>query len=310
MIQFMSDTGIFPGVTTDISMLPAKLGIQGALTDIQNNHPNDQVTMLMFSRPGYSGEPTEAGQFTNPVNVLSNNYSTLINSLWYPPHSSTADVTPWDSNGLNTPHAHADYDDNTATSYGLMLAYNQFSSSSFLSGLAPLQGGLGRKGAQRLLILETDGMANTSTASAFVTSVAGGSSPTNNSYYTLWGNASLGSAAANTDAVNVATKICAQTTDMTNGPGFATPTKPVTLHCIAFGALFEPDAAGTEGTTAMTLLQNLSAIGGTGFPSSVTDTSSPYYYKICIGTLAQRQAKLQAAFSQMMDDGIAIIMVH
>ena len=133
MIQYMSDTGIFPGVTTDISMLPAKLGIQGALTDIQNNHPNDLVTMLMFSRPHYSGEPTEAGQFTYPVNSLSNNYTSMINSLWFPPNSSTTDVTPWDSNGLNTPHAHADYDANTATSYGLMLAYNQFSSSSVLS---------------------------------------------------------------------------------------------------------------------------------------------------------------------------------
>ena len=61
MIQYMSDTGIFPGVTTDVSMLPAKLGIQGALTDIQNNHPNDMVSMLMFSRPHYSGEPTDAG---------------------------------------------------------------------------------------------------------------------------------------------------------------------------------------------------------------------------------------------------------
>ena len=126
-------------------MLPAKLGIQGALTDIQNNHPNDRVTMLMFSRPHYSGEPTEQGQFTYPVNSLSNNYANMINSLWFPPNSSTSDVTPWDSNGLDTPHAHADYDSNTATSYGLMLAYNQFSSSSVLSSSGQ-GGGLGRKG--------------------------------------------------------------------------------------------------------------------------------------------------------------------
>jgi len=310
MIQYMSDTGIFPGVTTDISMLPAKLGIQGALTDIQNNHPNDQVTMLMFSRPHYSGEPTEQGQFTYPVNSLSNNYTSMINSLWFPPNSSTSDVTPWDSNGLNTPHGHGDYDANTATSYGLMLAYNQFSSSSVLSSSGQ-GGGLGRKGSQRLLILETDGMANQASTVAFNNSVTSGSNPTNNSYFNIGGNnASASSADAAQDAINVATKICAQTTDNTNGPGFATPTKPVVLHCLAFGALFEPDASGSQGTTAMTLLQNLSAIGGTGFPSSVTDTSSPYYYKICIGTLAQRQAKLQAAFTTIMDNGVAIIMVQ
>ena len=310
MIQYMSDTGIFPGVTTDISMLPAKLGIQGALTDIQNNHPNDQVTMLMFSRPHYSGEPTAQGQFTYPVNSLSNNYTQMINSLWFPPNSSTSDVTPWDSNGLNTPHGHGDYDANTATSYGLMLAYNQFSSSGVLSSSGQ-GGGLGRKGSQRLIILETDGMANQSSAVSFVNSVTRGSNPTNNSYFNIGGdNASASSADASQDAINVATKICAQTTDNTNGPGFATPTKSVILHCIAFGALFEPDASGSEGATAMTLLQNLSAIGGTGFPSSVTDTSNPYYYKICIGSLAQRQAKLQAAFTTIMDSGIAIIMVQ
>ena len=310
MIQYMSDTGIFPGVTTDISMLPAKLGIQGALTDIQNNHPNDQVTMLMFSRPHYIGEPTEQGQFTYPVNSLSNNYTSMINSLWFPPNSSTSDVTPWDSNGLNTPHAHGDYDSNTATSYGLMLAYNQFSSSSVLSSSGQ-GGGLGRKGAQRLVILETDGMANQASTVTFNNSVTSGSNPTNNSYFNIGGeNASASSADPSQDAINVATKICALTTDNTNGPGFATPTKSVVLHCIAFGALFEPDASGTQGTTAMTLLQNLSTIGGTGFPSSVTDTSSPYYYKICIGTLANRQAALQAAFTTIMDNGVAIIMVQ
>jgi hypothetical protein len=291
-------------------MLPAKLGIQGALTDIQNNHPNDLVSMLMFSRPHYNGEPAEAGQFTYPVNSLSRDYTGMINSLWFPPNSSGGDVTPWDANGLNTPHAHGDYDANTATSYGLMLAYNQFSSSSVLSS-GSQGGGLGRKGAQRLLLLETDGMANMASTVPFVSSVTAGSNPTNNSYYNIGGNnASAGGANPSTDAINVATRICALTTDNNNGPGFATPTKPVILHCIAFGALFEADANGAAGgNAAMSLLQNLSAIGGTGFPSSVTDTGSPYYYKLCIGTLAQRQAKLQTAFTKIMDDGVAIIMV-
>jgi Flp pilus assembly protein TadG len=310
MIQYMADTGIFPGVTTDISMLPAKLGIQGALQDVQNNHPNDMLAMLMFSRPHYNGEPTEAGQFTYPVNSLSRNYTGMINSLWYPPNGGSADVTPWDANGLLNPHAHGDYDANTATSYGLMLAYNQFSSSSVLSG-GSQGGGLGRKGAQRLLILETDGMANQASTVSFVNSVTTGSNPTNNSYYNIGGNnASASGADPSQDAINVATKMCALVTDSSNGPGFATAAKSVVIHCIAFGALFEADANGAAGgNAAMSLLQNLSTIGGTGFPASVTDTGSPYYYKLCIGTLAQRQSKLQTAFTTIMDDGIAIIMV-
>jgi len=151
-------------------------------------------------------------------------------------------------------------------------------------------------------------MANQSSTVSFVSNVTGG---TNNSYYDVGGNKA--SASGNDpiqDAVNVATKMCALTTDMTNGPGFATTTKPVIIHCIAFGALFMPDAnGGAGGNQAMSLLQHLSAIGGTGFPASVTDTGSPYYYKLCIGTLAERQAKLQTAFTKIMDDGVAIIMI-
>src|SRR6202041_1624753 len=77
---------------------------------------------------------------------------------WYPPNSSATDVSPWDPNGLLTPHAHGDYDSNTATSYGMMIGYNQPSSSTVLqsSGI----GGYGRKGATKLVVLETDGMAN------------------------------------------------------------------------------------------------------------------------------------------------------
>ena len=63
MIQFMSDTGLLPGTTHDISMVVAKLGIAGALQDIQNNHPNDLVSLCMFSRPPFNGEAAAEGQF-------------------------------------------------------------------------------------------------------------------------------------------------------------------------------------------------------------------------------------------------------
>ena len=52
----------------------------------------------------------------------------------------------------------------------------------------------------------------------------------------------------------------------------------------------------------MALLQAISSIGGTTFPSSASDPDNGY--KWCIGaTLADRQAKLQSAFSTIMDDG-------
>ena len=78
MVQYMSDTGLLPGTTHDISMIAAKLGVAGALQDVKINHPNDLVSLIMFSRPPYSGEPVEVGQFglpqismTKDVNKLS-----------------------------------------------------------------------------------------------------------------------------------------------------------------------------------------------------------------------------------------------
>jgi hypothetical protein len=303
MVQYTSDTGLFPGTATDISMVPAKLGIAGALTDIQNNHPNDLVSMLLYNRPHYSGEPADVGAFSQAQYNLSRDYAGMSNSLWFPPNSSAADVTPWDPNGMQTPRAHGDYCANTATSYGFMLAYNQFSSNASLRAQAV--GGLGRVGAQRLVILETDGMANVATVQSFTNGGA------NNSYYNILptDTVQLSGSDPGQDAVQVAQKICALTTDNSNGPGFATPTKPVLIHCIAFGAIFEPTAQDGQSANAMSLLQQISTIGKTGFPPSVTATSDPNYYKICIGTLAQRQAKLQQAFSIIMDDGISIVMV-
>src|SRR5262249_43162325 len=163
-----------------------------------------------------------------------------INALWFPPNSAAADVRPWDSNGLSTPRAHADYNGNTATAYGLMLAYNQFSNNAALRTL--VLGGLGRKGAQRVVILETDGMATIATNAGFANS-----GPTQ-SFYRIGPTDTVTPTGAVTpyqNAVDVANKLAALETDTINGPGFSTPAKPLILHCIAFGAVFEPTASGS-----------------------------------------------------------------
>jgi hypothetical protein len=302
MIQFLSDTGRLPGTSHDISMVAAKLGVAGALTDIQNNHPNDMVAMLLFSRPSYQGEPSEVGDFTTPQSCLGRNYASMINALWYPPNSTSTDVRLWDANGQLTPRAHGDYDANTATSYGLMLAYNQFTSNSTLQG--PGYGGFGRVGAQKILILETDGMANQASSAGMNNAGA------NQSYYLIRAGDTVTASGADPaqDALNVANNICALTTDSSNGlPGFATARKPVVIQTLAFGAVFEPTASGSEAASAVSFLQQLSTIGGTVFPSSSTDPTNGY--KWCIGTLAQRQAKLQQAFVNILEDTVAVVLV-
>ena len=110
-----------------------------------------------------------------------------------------------------------------------------------------------------------------------------------------------------TDAINVATVLASQITSGSPIPGFSTPTDSATIQCIVFGAIFEPGAAGATQTDSVNLMQSISTLGGTVFPSSASDPTNGY--KWCIGTLAQRQQKLQQAFTTVMDEEISIILV-
>jgi hypothetical protein len=204
---------------------------------------------------------------------------------------------------MQTPRAYGDFVANTCTNYGLMLAYNQLSGSKDLRDA--LLGGEGRKGAQRLIILETDGMANVAASAAFVDFGA------NQSYYKLSSSDSVTPTGNAGDAVRaIARRLVAPASGSLDSPGYSTPRKPVTIHCIAFGPIFETTASGSEPANAMALLQDISAIGGTGFPASVTDSTSPYFYKLCTGTLEERKTKLRQAFTRIMDQQAAIAIVR
>jgi hypothetical protein len=207
-------------------------------------------------------------------------------------------VRPWDANGLQDPRAHGDYCANTATSYGLMMAYNQFSSASSLQGTNI--GGFGRKGAQKIVILETDGMANVSCDPSLTNGGA------YQSYYNLppLGSISSSGTAASTDAINVARQICAL--DTASPPGFSTTRYPCQISCVVFGAIFESGADPTTQSNAVSLMQQISTIGGTNFPSSASGADG---YKWCIGTLSQRQTKLQQAFTTILDQEVGILLV-
>ena len=301
MVQFMSDTGLLPGTAHDISLVAAKLGVSGALQDIENNHPNDQVALIMFNRPTFNSDPAGIGRFDLPRVSLGRDYAGMIDALWFPKSSTGGDVRPWSADDHSTPRAGADYDANTATSYGLMLAYNQFSGNPVLQ--ASGMGGWGRKGARKMVILETDGMANVASNAGQISAGA------YRSYYATppLGTASIAGGSAMTSALNVAARICALDTDNSGLPGYAQTRKPVLIHCIAFGAIFEPTASGSERTAAVAFLQQLSTIGGTTFPASPTDPADGY--KWCIGTLPQRQDKLRQAFTRIMDDSVSISLV-
>jgi Flp pilus assembly protein TadG len=318
MIQYISDSGLFPGTVHDISMYMAKLGIANALVDIQNNHPNDLVSMILFSRPVYANDPAGVGAFSQVQYSLSNNYTSMINSLWFPPSFATGDCNPWDKNGVQTPRAHGDYCANTATSYGFMLAYNQFSSNAGMRSIltnGQAAGGLGRVGSQRLVILETDGMANVDSVPSPSWFTNNGP---NNSNYNILPTQTVNGASYNTsNLLQIAQAICNKPDGTPgNGSGAYTPNpgypgfsgaKPVLIHTLAFGAIMEPTASGSEQSSVVSLLQAISSIGSTVFPSSSSDPANGY--KWVIGSLSDREAKMTQAFTRIMDDGAAVVLV-
>src|SRR5262249_40513729 len=105
---------------------------------------------------------------------------------------NNTEVTPYDTDPqtslipsaafVDTPRP----DGNTCFAMGLMLAYNQFVltpsnaatlrtyvTSSPITSPTGMAGGLGRKGAQKVIIFETDGLANTTATASLVTATGG-----------------------------------------------------------------------------------------------------------------------------------------
>lgn len=299
MVQFLSDIGYNPGTVSDISIYHAKIGVQAGLQDIRANHPNNAVTILPFSRPRFTGEPAEAGRFAQPLGALGGDYNTMIDRLWYPPNSSSTDVSMFTDDFFNTSRATYDYTGNTASNYGFMLTYNQLcdNAAARSAGL----GGNGRKGSDRLIIFETDGMANVD--------VDGAATWNSGSYYYKIGPTdTIGqwSIASDQAVYNIVDRIVALDTDFTNGPGLAKARKPVTIHTLAYGPIFEN--TGTERTNATTLLQTISTKGGTRFPTSDTDAADGYKY--IIGTADQRKDRLKNAITKIMGGGVSVSLIE
>ena len=89
------------------------------------------ISLIMFSTPLTSSNDTGADRFNRVRVGLSQSYSTLTDSLWYPPATvgnPSATVSPYDSDNLEVPRAMG----GTCYAMGLMLAYNQFSGNSAL----------------------------------------------------------------------------------------------------------------------------------------------------------------------------------
>ena len=246
----------WPGTCHEAPLYACKLGIQAALDDAQNNHPNDMYSLIMFSTPRTSVSDTSGSRFNRVRVPLGQDYTNLTNALWYPPAtlgaSSTATVTPYDTNNLEIPRAMG----GTCYAMGLMLAYNQFSSLSSLQTYNTGQfdtgdaGGNGRIGAQKIIIFETDGAPNTTASATFNNNGA------YQSYYSIRYNQSSPSSSEYPTGVTgygdndgtVTTQIyslCTQLANQSTAAGYSTSSRPLLIHCLAFGpqGTGAPDAA-------------------------------------------------------------------
>jgi hypothetical protein len=297
--------------------------VQTAIQDIQNNHPNDFVGMAFFSSPKYS--QGGVGHHNAIVAPLGRNYQMMIDSLWFPPGTVTggqAEITPYDANLEEGPRA----DGGTCPGMGFMMAYNQLSSSSsnlrfyatpsyqLPSNNTPNYrgnaGGLGRKGANRLIIFETDGFPNTRA----VASLAGSGA---DSYYAIriknpanMGSASnvewpTGGSYADTDVFNVIKQITAQST--ATPPGYSTARKPALVYGIGYGSIFDPANKGTAQTTALNFLQSVMFYGNTA--PNTTGSNFLSWLQI-YGTNSNRISTMQQAFTNIMQAGVQVSLIQ
>jgi hypothetical protein len=308
----------WPGTCHESPMYACKLGIRAALNDIKNNHPNHRTSLIFYAVPQSS--PTDYGNRFNRVRApLSRDPQRALDSLWYPIYTIEnpgTTINPYDyNNNMEVPRAMG----GTCFALPLMLAFNQFSGNSALTTYNPAPapngdaGGLGRKGAQKMIVLETDGLPNYTATASFSNNGA------YNSYYKVRYNSTTPSSSefpsiagysdnaptVTNQIYSICNQIVAQ--DTANPAGYSTARKPVLIHCIGFGPVY--DAGSPQKASALATLQEIQTIGRTQpFASYAMDVHQPY--KIINGTEAQMVSQLQQAFTIIMQGGVEISLLQ
>ncbi len=292
----------WPGTCHETPLYACKLGIRAALNDINNNHPNDMVSLIMFSSPLDAANDTVASRFNRARVGLSRDYARMDESLWYPPATignASATVRPYDSDNLEVPRAMG----GTCYAMGLMLAYNQFSSNASLRAFNSGEptgdaGGNGRRGAQKIIIFESDGAPTYSASASLV------SSGTCRNYYRIRYNSSNPGAgefptgvtnygSATSGVTSQIYNLCSQLAALEGAGGYSTASHPLLIHCIAFGP---------QASSATAVLEQMQILGNVndGMPS----------YKLVDGTETEIVNKLQTAIAKILQDGVQVSLIQ
>ena len=311
-----------PGNCYEAQCWQLKAGINAAINDIKNNHPNDLASTIFFSGSnGYSTSRVAMGKnYTRMQNCLFYPYS-LLSSL----SSSSASIRPYGTTGPSNgnPAGLTDTTDTevpnagtyTCPEMGFMVAFNELSSATNTS---PSVTYTGRKTAAKMVIFETDGMPNTTCSGTL-----SGSGGTGSRYYAGIGGASYVSTVTtlNTSPKNDARTVVRQIValDTANPPGYSTSRNPARVHAIAFGDLFETYSTSPMKDGCLNFLTAVQVDGKTttGTSGTMDETwlaanrfTVKEPWKLVIGDYNTRIENLRLALERIMQGGVQVALIQ
>jgi len=333
MVDFLHNYNMYENVSNfyvmqagDSYEAPIYTGRQAyaaAINTIENNHPNDWFTLVFYSEPRDSS--SSLNRFNNVASPLGLNYNYASSALFFPPSTINAngsnngtEVTPYDAdpatglvpsaNFVDTPRPKG----NTCFAMGLMLSYNQFAvtpstdttlrtfvSSSPITFPTGMAGGLGRKGAQKVIIFETDGLANSTATASLVNAgtynyyqIRYDMNKPNSSEYPSITATNLNDPTALSQVYGLIQQLVTT---------YSTSRNPFRLYTVGFGSVFQ----GANASSALTTLQTMQYYAGTQSSASTALPSN----QIITGTDTQMSTNMIDTFTKILENGVQIALV-
>ncbi len=334
MVDYMHNYNIATNVSNFFYMQPAdgyeapnysaKESYIAGINTMQTDHPNDWVTIVPYSWPRGSSSDTN-GRFNCVRCPLGTNYNYATAALVFPFGTINADgspndteITPYAADPATSLIPSADFKDtprpdgNTAFAMALMLCYNQFAttvptdstlrsftSSSPITFPSAMAGGMGRKGAQKVIIFETDGLANTTATASLVNT-------SSYSYYKIRYDMNNPSGseypAVTAYDINDSTVLNQVYSLVQNlSTTYGTSRNPFRLYAIGFGPVFQ----GANASSAKTTLQTMQYYAGTQSSASTALPSN----QIITGTDSQMSTNMIDTFTKILENGVQIALI-
>ncbi len=313
-----------PGDGYEAPLYTGKQAFLAAINTMQQNNPNDWFSVITYSWPRPSAG-AGYGRFNCVRSPMGPNYNYAKAALNFPFSTINADgspnykeITPFDPDPATGSVPSADLvdtprgDGDTCFAMGLMLAYNQFATTlpsdptlrsyvtsspiTFPTGMA---GGMGRKGAQKVIIFETDGLANCTATASLVNAgsykyyrIRYDMNNPNSSEYPSITTYSINNSTVLNQVYQLVQQLAAD---------YGNSRNPFRLYAIGFGPVFQgPDAAA-----ALQTLQYMQYYAGT--QSSPSTPLAPN--QIITGTDAQMLANMTNTFTTILQNGVQIALI-